>query len=82
MNHIAEDEPIVCMQAADGEGQCAGPVEYRMALSGTGISYPRCDKHWSERLEIQEGISARYPVLPPSDWSPLDAGEAWDEEDY
>ena len=25
-------------------------------------------------------ISARYPVTPPADWSPLDAGEAWDEQ--
>ncbi len=79
---MTSEEPIVCMQHADGEGKCAGHVEYRMALSGTGISYPRCDKHWEERVEIQQGIDQRYPVLPPADFDPLYAGEAWDEEDY
>lgn len=64
-----------------GRTSCSGPIEYRMALSATGISYPRCERHWLKRLEVQDGINERYPVLPPDDFDPLDAGERWDEED-
>ncbi len=63
----------------DYEGGCRGAVEYRMALSGTGVSYPRCDKHWAERLDRQAEIDERYPVNAPSNWSHWDAGEYWDE---
>lgn len=66
----------------DSDDPCKGEMDYRMALSGTGRSFPRCDHHWDRRLEIQEGINERYPTHPPSDWSPLDAGEAWGEDDY
>lgn len=59
---------------------CKGTVEYRMPLSGTGKSFPRCDKHWDDRLDQEQGLRERYPEHPPSDWSPLDAGESWDEE--
>ncbi len=34
------------------------------------------------RLEREAVIRQRYPLRPPADWSPLDAGEAWDEDDY
>lgn len=64
-----------------GEGTCSGPVEYRMALSATGRSFPRCEKHWAERLEEQDRINARYPQHAPSDFDPSYAGERW-EEDY
>lgn len=71
-------DEIECLNAH--EGDCAGAVEYRMPLSGTGVSYARCDKHWDDRLDVQAGIDARYPVHAPADWSPLDAGESWDED--
>lgn len=67
-------------ECLDGPDGCSGNVEYRMALSGTGRSFPRCDKHWHERLKVQEGINRRYPVMQPDDWSPYDAGESWDED--
>lgn len=73
------DEPK--LNCLNGPGGCAGKVEYRMALSGTGKSFPRCDKHWSDRLEVQRGINERYPVQQPADFDPLYAGERWDEED-
>jgi hypothetical protein len=74
------DEELICLDEGDG-GQCDGPVEYRMALSGTGKSFPRCDRHWDKRLEKQEEINERYPTLPPADFDPAYAGERW-EEDY
>jgi hypothetical protein len=73
------DPELECLQAGD---DCAGPVELRMSLSETGIPHPRCDHHWSKRLDLEAELNERYPVHPPSDWSPLDAGEAWSEEDY
>ena len=56
---------------------CDGAVEYRMGLSATGVSFPRCDYHWEQRLELQDGINRRYPVNEPADFDPLYAGETW-----
>jgi hypothetical protein len=75
------DEPLECLE--DHTGDCAGPVELRMSLSGTGTPFLRCEHHWSKRLDLEAELNERYPVHPPSDWSPLDAGEHWsEEEDY
>ena len=62
--------------------ECRGGVEYRMALSGTGRSFPRCDKHWQQRLAEQDRINERYPDSPnpPADFDPAYAGESWDGE--
>lgn len=73
-------EKLECIQAHSEA--CTGVVQYRMALSGTGESFPRCDGHWELRLELERGLNERYPANPPADWSPLDAGEHWDEDDY
>jgi hypothetical protein len=61
-------------------GNCAGEVEYRMPLSGTGRSFARCDLHWSERLDAQDRINRRYPDSPfaPAGFDPTYAGESWD----
>ena len=67
-----------CLEAGP---ECAGPVELREALSGTGVPFPRCDRHWDRRLDFQAELDRRYPSTPPADWSPLDAGESW-YEDY
>jgi hypothetical protein len=70
MDHLME-----CLDSH--KGNCEGAVEYRMALSATGKSFPRCEKHWSDRLDEQEKINERYPALPPSDFDPTYAGEEW-----
>jgi hypothetical protein len=75
-----DDDPLECLEAHTDA--CRGPVELRMPLSGTGRSFPRCTFHWERRLDLEDELNERYPAQPPSDWSPLDAGEAWDEEDY
>lgn len=41
---------------------CEGPVEYRLAMSGTGISYPRCEKHFEARWETQQRLARDYGV--------------------
>lgn len=80
---VYRDAPLdeeECLEYRTEGEDCSGPVEYRHPLSGTGRSYPRCDRHWQDRLAFEEGLRKRYPEQPPRDWSPLDAGESWDED--
>lgn len=74
------DEKVECLDGR--EGGCEGAVEYRYPLSGTGRSFPRCDKHWAARLDVQEGINRRYPDSPfaPAGFDPSYAGERWDDD--
>lgn len=76
---LEELGPSDCL---DGPEDCAGPVEYRMPLSGTGKAFPRCEKHWDKRLDEQERISRDYPdsPSPPAWFDPSYAGERWDED--
>ena len=64
------------------KGDCRGAVLYRLPLSPTGHSFPRCEKHWADRLDEQERINERYPdsPIPPADFDPLYAGERWDDD--
>ena len=89
LDAVPQDDPwyepdLACL---DGhwDDPCVGTVEYRYALSATGKSFPRCDKHWDERLDAQEGINRRYGhpdsnCGAPSDFDPSYAGEYWDED--
>ena len=74
--------PLECTDEGMGRGDCSGPVEYRMALSATGRSFPRCAKHWDERLEEHERHVADYPdsPVPPAWFDAAAAGERWDED--
>ena len=74
------DEPEILKCLDDHDGDCEGDIEYRMALSSTGRSFPRCDKHWLTRLDVQEVINRNYPTHQPSDFDPSYAGESWDED--
>ena len=76
-------EELTCLdnRGADHmQPECEGPVELRMPLSSTGKPFPRCDHHWKIRVELQEGIDARYPIHQPSDFDPTYAGERWEED--
>lgn len=70
-------DSLQCMEAHWGD--CVGDVEYRMNLTGTGLRTIRCDKHWADRLKLEDEINRRYPPTPPADFDYLDAGEYWDE---
>ena len=54
----------------DHDGKCKGEIAYRMSLSPSGKSFPRCDFHWHRRLYRQEQINRRYPATAPSDFDP------------
>lgn len=75
-------EPLTHDDCLNGPEGCEGEVEYRHPLSGTGRPFPRCEKHWDERLTEQERITSAYPDSPsPPDWfDPAYAGETWDDE--
>jgi hypothetical protein len=75
-----EDEPLWCIDAHGPDSPCSGMVEYRMPLSGTGLPFPRCDRHWSVRLDREEVIRGRYPRNAPADFDPAFAGERWEED--
>ena len=75
---MSDDETPRCLD--EHKGDCEGMIEYRMPLTETGRAFPRCDKHWGERLDQQERINERYPMLAPADFDPLYAGERWDDE--
>jgi hypothetical protein len=62
------------------DGDCAGDTELRWPLSGTGISYPRCDHHWILRCEMEDKLRERYPYHAPSDFDPAYAGETWGDD--
>lgn len=86
MSALAEREgdELRCLDARfddPREAGCHGPVEYRMALSASGRSFPRCEAHWHARLEDQERINRDYPdsPIPPAWFDPSAAGESWDE---
>lgn len=52
---------IECLDSSDYD-ECGGTVEYRIAMSPTGISYPRCEVHFEQRWESQQRISRDYGV--------------------
>lgn len=73
-------DPLECLDMGNPDDECKGKVEYRMALSATGVSFPRCDHHWAQRLDLQEETNRKYPVMQPSDFDPSFAGERWDDD--
>ena len=72
--------PLECLDDY-GDGECSGPVEYRMSVSPSGRSFPRCDRHWGKRLVEQQKINRDYPdsPIPPAGFDPAYAGERWDD---
>lgn len=63
-------------------GRCAGTVELRESLSGTGTMISRCDLHYEERLRKEEEHRQVYPdsSSPPAWFDPAAAGERWDDD--
>ena len=73
-------------ECRDGPRGCQGAVQAYLAVSGSGLRYPRCAGHQdlhTARLEpIMRDINTRYPVHPPADFDPGFAGESWYEDDW
>lgn len=73
-----EDHPR-CLD--EHRGDCRGPVEF-YATPGRLRAFPRCTRHWEERMDRYENSIERYANsdTPPSWFDPSYAGERWDEE--
>lgn len=73
---------VQCLDGYSGERVCRGGVAYRMPLSGTGKSFPRCDAHWEDRLRTQERLDRDYPDSPNAPaWFDAGAiGEHWNDD--
>lgn len=55
LNHMT-DLTDQCRDA--GQGACRGPIKYRMPVTATGPSLPRCDGHWASRL-VEKAAAGR-----------------------
>lgn len=75
-------ETLTHADCISGPDTCEGSVEYRMALSATGTPFPRCDKHWADRMELEQRLRRDYPdsSTPPAWFDPTAAGETWDSD--
>lgn len=81
---FCSEAALECLDMGNPDDDCDGAVEYRMSLSPTGRSFPRCDHHWQARLDLEEETTRKYghwnSDVPPPGFDPLDAGERWDDE--
>ncbi len=70
------------LQCLDGPDGCAGEVRWREGLSRTGRNFPRCNRHWESRLDLQARLDRDYPdsPVPPAWFDPTAAGERWDDD--
>lgn len=71
---------IECLEAHRGD--CQGEVAYHSIDPGRQRGFPRCDKHWEDRLDRRENSIERYADsdTPPAWFDPSYAGERWDED--
>ena len=62
---------------------CRGPVTMHSIDPGRTGAFPRCDKHWADRLRRRENSMEKYENsdVAPSWFDPMAAGERWDEDD-
>jgi hypothetical protein len=81
--HGQINEPLECMDEG-GPTECRGPVEWHSIDPGRTGAFPRCQRHWEERLDRRENSMEKYEncVNPPAWFDPSYAGEAWGPEDY
>ena len=72
-----------CLDDRD-ENTCQGPVEYHSIDPGRTPAFPRCAKHWGERLDRRENSIEKYENsdVAPSWFDPTLAGETWDDSGW
>lgn len=79
----SDGDPVLDVECMESHtGQCSGKVQYHSVDPGRAKAWPRCQKHWSERLRRREGSLERYEHsdVAPSWFDPTAAGERWDDE--
>jgi len=71
----------ICLNQSPDD-PCRGPVEYRY-VGHSSRPFPRCEKHFAQRLKTEEEIVRKYNPDgpgPPEGFDPADAGERWDSD--
>lgn len=72
-----------CINASDN--RCSGDTFDRYSLSGSGMTFRRCEFHYGEYVaETQprlDAIRRRYPRCAPADFDEGYCGERWSEDD-
>jgi hypothetical protein len=78
---------IECLDSYDDSTACAGEVSYYYALSGSGLTWPRCEGHYALYVErVQEKLDEvrkaypDSPSAPPAWFDATYAGEQWEDE--
>lgn len=76
------DEQLTCLDAHNDPRGCAGQVQLRESMSGTGTLIPRCDAHQDAALDRHAAHLQIYPdsSTPPDWFDPSAAGEHWDSD--
>lgn len=71
-----------CLDGFGADDPCEGPVEYHSIDPGRVKAYPRCAKHWAERLDRRANSIERWENsdVPPAWFDPADAGERWEDD--
>ena len=75
------------MNCLDGPDGCNGEVHEYLALSGSGMRWPRCESHYQAYVKRTQpkidAVRERYPDTdtPPKWFDPTYAGERWNEDD-
>lgn len=84
---IKSGNPLTVEDCLDFRGDpadlCRGPIEYRFAMSSTGVSFPRCDKHFDRALKDYERVNETYGVnsdVAPSWIDEAEIGERWEDD--
>ncbi|MCP4897327.1 MAG: hypothetical protein GY906_10185 [bacterium] len=69
-----------CLDFRD-DGSCRGLVAFA-SVDGRGKAFPRCRKHFNDRLNRYQGSIEQYAHsdVIPSWFDPADAGEHWDTD--
>lgn len=69
---------VTCLEERD-DNTCSGEVNYHSIDPGRLSAFPRCDKHWGERLQRRENSLERYENsdVVPNWFDPTYAGEQW-----
>lgn len=65
-----------------GPTPCQGEVNYHAIDPGRTRAFPRCERHWIDRLERRETSMERYENcdVAPAWFDPTYAGERWDAD--
>ena len=72
-----------CLDGFGAADSCSGPVEFHSIDPGRTPAFPRCEKHWGERLARRENSIERYENsdVAPAWFDPADAGERWTDDE-